>query len=58
MRSWGVWCLILGVGGFILPMLGVQFVILSIFGEAEPIVAGLLAVAGLIMVIAGRNNEE
>lgn len=57
MRGWGVWCLILGVGGFLLPMMGVQFRLLSVFGDGQYVVAGLVAVAGLLMVLFGRNEE-
>lgn len=50
MRSAGIWLLILGVGAFILPYFGLQFKILAIFGEALPLVAGGMAVAGAVML--------
>ena len=40
MRSAGIWMLVLGVGAFVLPYFGLQFKILSIFGDALPMVAG------------------
>ncbi len=50
MRSWGIWLLVLGVGAFVLPYAGLQFKILSIFGEALPMVAGGMAVIGAVML--------
>ena len=50
MRSWGTWLVVLGVGAFILPYFGLQFRILSIFGEALPLVAGGIAVVGAVLL--------
>lgn len=50
MRSAGIWLLALGVGAFILPYVGLQFKILSIFGEALPMVAGGMAVVGAVVL--------
>jgi hypothetical protein len=46
----GIYLLIFGVGSFILPMIGLQFMILSVFGASLPLVAGVMAVAGVVMV--------
>lgn len=58
MRSWGITLLVIGVGAFILPLIGVQFILVSIFGNAQYAVAGVLAVVGLIMTIAGADDGE
>lgn len=50
MRQWGTWLLIFGVGAFVLPMFGMQFKILSMFGESLPLIASAMAVAGIAMV--------
>jgi hypothetical protein len=50
MRSWGIWLVILGVGAFVLPYFGLQFKILSMFGEALPMVAGGIAVVGAVLL--------
>jgi hypothetical protein len=50
MRQWGMWLLIFGVGSFVLPMFGLQFKILNVFGESLPLIAGAMAVAGIAMV--------
>lgn len=50
MRQWGIYLLIFGVGAFILPMIGLQFKILNVFGESLPLVAVAMALAGGVMV--------
>jgi hypothetical protein len=57
MRSAGIWMVIIGVGAFILPYAGLQFKILSVFGEALPMVAGGLAAAGAVVLgLSFRNG--
>jgi hypothetical protein len=50
MRNWGIWLLVLGVGAFVLPYFGLQFRILSMLGDALPLVAGGMAVVGAILL--------
>jgi hypothetical protein len=50
MRSGGIWLLVLGLGAFILPYVGLQFKILSVFGDALPMVAGGIAVVGAALL--------
>lgn len=50
MKSWGVTFLILGVGTFVLPIVGLEFAIMSLFGDERPMVAVILAIAGLLMI--------
>ena len=50
MRNAGIWMLVFGVGAFVLPYFGLQFKILSIFGDALPMVAGGLALVGGILL--------
>jgi hypothetical protein len=53
----GITCSILGVGGFLLPLIGVQFKLLQLLGPAAPIVAGLLAIAGAgFLFLALQDN--
>lgn len=58
MRSAGIWMLILGVGGFILPLIGIQFRLLSVFGEGQSYVAGGLAVLGLILLVLSFVSQS
>jgi hypothetical protein len=41
--------MIIGAGSFVLPLIGLQFRVVDIFGPAAPIIGGLLAVVGLIL---------
>jgi hypothetical protein len=50
MRNSGIWLIVLGVGAFVLPYFGLQFKILSVFGDALPMVAGGVAVVGAVML--------
>jgi hypothetical protein len=50
LRQWGIYLLIFAVGAFFLPLAGLQFTILSVFGESLPLVAGVMAVAGTVMI--------
>jgi len=56
MKSWGVTFLILGVGTFVLPVVGLEFAIMSVFGDERPMVAVLLALAGLLMI--WKSSQE
>ena len=56
MRQAGVYCLIFGVGSFVLPMLGLQFKLLSLFGSATPLVGLGLVVLGGVMFVAGQKQ--
>jgi len=58
MKRWGIYLVILGIGSFLLPMLGLQFKILMIFGEAAPAIGGLLIFAGIAMIIGGTISEK
>lgn len=61
MRGWGIFCLILGIGSFILPYMGLQFRLLSLFGDKQPAVAVVLALVGAVMVgasiVSGESSE-
>ncbi len=59
MRSWGLYCLLFGIGAFILPMMGLQFSILALSGEALPMVAGALILLGVVlMALSFRQPQQ
>ena len=45
----------LGIGALVLPLFGLQFKIMNLFGSASPAVAIALIVIGAIMAIKGSN---
>lgn len=55
MRGWGGTLILLGIGSFILPMFGMQFILLSFFGAATPIVAIVMIIAGAAMMFFDSN---
>lgn len=58
MRGWGFTLILLGLGSFVLPMMGIQFRIMQLFGEYQ-LVGGLaLAAAGGLMVFFGGSSDE
>ncbi len=62
MRSLGIWLTVLGVGSFILPMMGLQFRIMKIFGSSLPLVALFMAVVGIVLLVVsslfGRSRAR
>jgi len=64
MIGWGVTILIIGIGSFLLPMMGMQFRIMAIFGEGNEQMGGvILAVIGVILIVIGalkgrKSGEE
>ena len=58
MVSLGILLLVLGIGSFILPLLGFQFRILSIFGANQDIAAIVIAVVGAALVAVGISRQR
>jgi hypothetical protein len=58
MRSWGFTLLIVGVGSFILPAFGIQFILVDIFGPLGPVVAVIAAIVGVGLIWAGSKRQE
>ncbi|MFO0969239.1 MAG: hypothetical protein U0793_27095 [Gemmataceae bacterium] len=51
MRGLGIAFLVLGIGSFILPLMGLQFRALGAFGQATPFIGAGLAVVGAVLLI-------
>lgn len=56
LASWGVTMLIIGVGSFILPLMGLQFKILIPLGDAAPIGGVVLAILGGVLIAIGKSG--
>jgi hypothetical protein len=57
-RSWGFRLLIIGVGGFVLPFFGWQFVVLIPFGWAIPVAAAIIGIAGYILLVRTEGDAS
>ena len=53
MVGWGIICLVFGIGTFVLPMFEMEFRILSVFGDKQPIVAVILIIVGVGLLVGG-----
>jgi len=58
MTRWGIYLIIFGVISFVLPYLGLQLKLISVFGEAAPYIGGGLIVIGGILVVVGRSKAS
>ena len=58
MRKAGIYCLVFGVGSLVLPLVGLQFTLLSLFGAATPLVGVGLIVVGGVLFVAGPKQAE
>ena len=56
-KSWGVMMMFLGAGSFLLPLIGLQFRILSIFGKSQWIVGLFLIVIGGLLLFVPSGNK-
>jgi hypothetical protein len=56
MAKLGTMLVLLGVGSFVLPFVGLQFRVLSLFGENQVIAAiGMVVVGGLMLAAGSRG---
>lgn len=55
LKGFGVMLVVLGAGSFILPAMGLQFKVMSIFGDAQPIVAVIATIAGILLLVGNEN---
>jgi uncharacterized membrane protein YuzA (DUF378 family) len=58
MVSWGVTLAVIGALSFVLPLIGVQHILISIFGAHERIAAVAFIVVGLAMMAMGYNSRK
>ena len=58
MKRFGITLIIIGIGAFILPYLGRQFVFISIFGPAATFVSIAAVAVGIILVVASYRIEN
>jgi len=56
MAGFGVLLIILGIGSLLLPMFDIQFRIMSLLDDYQPIAGVLIAAIGVALVILGRRR--
>ena len=58
MKNLGCFLMILGVGSFVLPLFGLQFKIMRLFGES-PTVAIIMAIVGIaLFAMSGGKGKR
>jgi hypothetical protein len=57
MRSWGIILILLGIGSYILPMMGRQFMLVSIFGDS-PLVGAAFIIVGAVLTFLGIRRGK
>ena len=58
MRIWGATLFIVGVGSFVMPMLGYQFIVVRVFGRHGWMAALGLIVIGLGLLVASFRRKR
>jgi len=53
---WGAGLLVLGLGAFVLPMVGLQFQLVSLLGPAQPIISLGAALVGVVLLFLSRRG--
>jgi len=54
----GIFCLILGIGSFLLPMMGMQFRLLNMLGENTWMAGAGLSVLGVVLLVASGMSKQ
>ena len=57
MIGWGVFLIIMGVGSLILPEFGIQFRLMSLLDDAQPIAGIVVAAIGALLVVLGIKRN-
>jgi hypothetical protein len=57
MKGLGIVLIIIGAGSFILPQFGIQFRLMSAFGENQPIAAAVAIGLGLLLVFLSLRKK-
>jgi hypothetical protein len=58
MFNLGMTLIVLGIGSFLLPLAGIQFRILSIFGDSASGVGVVLAIVGFLLLIPSMSKSK
>ena len=57
MARFGVFLLIMGVGSLLLPLMGRQFILMSLLDPAQPIAGIVIAALGGLLIFLGARQK-
>jgi putative Mn2+ efflux pump MntP len=49
---------VVGLGSFVLPLIGYQFTLISLFDDYQPWVGIIVAVLGIALVLLGMRRQQ
>jgi hypothetical protein len=58
MKRVGTFLFIAGLASFVLPLVGLQLKIFSVFGEGQTMAGIGAIVLGVVLLVAGNNSAE
>ena len=58
MVGFGVLLVILGIGSLLLPMFDIQFQIMSLLDDYQPVAGIAIAAVGVVLVILGMQRQR
>ncbi len=58
MRGWGILLIILGIGSYVLPMMGMQFMLVQIFGDSPVVGASFIVAGGVLLLLSFRKPQS
>lgn len=56
-KRWGIFLMIAGVAAFLLPFFGYQLLLFRVVPITDPLVAGGLALAGIVLFVIGLRQQ-
>jgi len=57
MKAWGATFLLIGLGSFVLPAIGMQFRLVSLFGDSHVLGGAICAGLGGLLMLAGLARD-
>jgi hypothetical protein len=58
MTGWGVLLVILGIGSFVLPMIGLQFRLMDVVEDYQPYAGIVVAAIGAVLIYLGMQRRS
>ena len=58
MKNLGIFLIIMGIGSFILPMMGLQFRLMSLMDKGQPAAGIVVAMMGGLFTYLGIKSER